>query len=1139
METTSPAGRLVGRDRGFSDTFAARPRMFNERDPMRHGSSPAGRESRPPSSVPKGLESMLKTTTETGDIGMFSIKPSRVPQSPNTPRRMGNGFNELRMPKTRQPFQPYGVPMVDDRRRLPSYARDNSSDVHSMYETSSQKSARSASRAFDDPDYRSYSMTQTSYTSYTLSNHRSYASLRSQPDGNGIVQRPRSPFAYPTRLKRPGFRPSSPALTDGGAVDYSRRVEIDRAPYGPGQNTASPSSLYAQRRKPPLSLRAEGNRSTPSLLSQPSPPRRSSSPLVPRQNGFSGNDWQRRNVTISGNTSPARSTLSRASTVNLHATAPVHSVTTAPGKLHPPSPLYYDYTEDFEVEVCTQSEAFGPPPQFRVGKTIPEDRPMSADGPRLDEAPNGLRSGGCGFQTMASTFAEQPKPREAESQPANVDNFDLPQQEPGLLLPTVEEAAGKRTISNGSAAGERKKVIRLSGLGYGARELSCHVEEAFGLPSSSSFVIDVNKAEKETQDPETEHMISTTEDNPEPNDEPQSTRASSYSLGSQFPQFPCPPGGLEETQSNGTKNTHGEQAKDQVKAHAAKQDARRSLSDPSDNSPSKKISKASQCLPPSGRPRARSSGFASIDTGLSDLAELIAGANKSQSGAVKAQLSIPPGRTPMTSPTIPDKSVLRILPAEDQRVPLLPSFNQQRGRELQIMTQRQPLKRNNSRVRRVEPPVAAVPDGRGIPNFSHQIPHKVIARSESPMLAPKPISPARQLKLKNSIPQLMKALPPVPPEPSHLTTPPQHAEPRVEELSSQFSPRVSNLQSRLLMETLKAKSSEKSLSSEAKLPPLPEDHAETPRGSDSAGKEKMNSTTDGKSAKASARKLKLKVKSSVPPRPLSPLGLQPWNLEESYPWINQTPNVRLPSMPPSDKPSSTRQPKFKIRVTRASDSTQGTIHVTQDTENTGTGLDLQNPADLFTPSPGIDNIFRQFGRHLHSRKASAKDPEPTLAPNNASSYLNESQSAGLSALRGPASSFGVFEARSVFSDDSSHVEGHHSLRKRITNLRARIAAPYTAKTGAQSYDDITWKDRHGVEVLLPLTNQSDSNLHDIRGIPAVKPKRRFLEKLHRQKLKAKVRGWLKGARLAFTTRVKSRRSRGVSGSGSVDVDKFK
>ena len=141
---------------------------------------------------------------------MFSIKPSRVPQSLGTPRKRGTSFNrENAHQKPRQNFQPYGVPVVDDRRRLPSYARDAASEVISMYESASQKSA---SRVFDEPDYRSCSMTQTSYSSYTLSNHRSYNSLRSQAETNPQVQRPRSPFAYPARLKRPGFRASSPAL---------------------------------------------------------------------------------------------------------------------------------------------------------------------------------------------------------------------------------------------------------------------------------------------------------------------------------------------------------------------------------------------------------------------------------------------------------------------------------------------------------------------------------------------------------------------------------------------------------------------------------------------------------------------------------------------------------------------------------------------------------------------------------------------------------------------------------------------------------------------------------------------------------------------------------------------------------------
>lgn len=182
---------------------------------------------RPPpdlSGFPRGLGGMLKTGTETGEIGMFSIKPPRVRPSPNPPgsprRMMGNNGPNYTSHNGR-----YGGHQgVDDRRRLPSYTRDASSEVISMYETASQKSPRR--RHHNDFEDRSNSMTQP-YSQYGMSNHRSYSSLRSQQEG--AVQRPISPFAYPARLRRPGFRPSSPALTDGGVVDYARRAEIERA----------------------------------------------------------------------------------------------------------------------------------------------------------------------------------------------------------------------------------------------------------------------------------------------------------------------------------------------------------------------------------------------------------------------------------------------------------------------------------------------------------------------------------------------------------------------------------------------------------------------------------------------------------------------------------------------------------------------------------------------------------------------------------------------------------------------------------------------------------------------------------------------------------------------------------------------
>ena len=59
-------------------------------------------------------------------------------------------------------------------------------------------------------DGRYFSMTHTSQPAYTLSSHRSFASLRN----HDIIPRPRSLYRYPTRLRRPGYRPSSPAMSD-------------------------------------------------------------------------------------------------------------------------------------------------------------------------------------------------------------------------------------------------------------------------------------------------------------------------------------------------------------------------------------------------------------------------------------------------------------------------------------------------------------------------------------------------------------------------------------------------------------------------------------------------------------------------------------------------------------------------------------------------------------------------------------------------------------------------------------------------------------------------------------------------------------------------------------------------------------
>ena len=177
---------------------------------------------------PGPLESMLKTTTETGDIGIFSIGTISTTRTVHRlPPRSRTGISESNRPWRTESGGSDRQPSQDDRRRLPSY-RAATPEVLSMYGSDGPKSVYSSeSRRFDNYSIRSYSMTSSNSRSYPL--HPAHPPVPAYP--NEELQRPRSPFPYPTRLKRPGVRPSSPALTDNGDIDYSRMVGIDRVSF--------------------------------------------------------------------------------------------------------------------------------------------------------------------------------------------------------------------------------------------------------------------------------------------------------------------------------------------------------------------------------------------------------------------------------------------------------------------------------------------------------------------------------------------------------------------------------------------------------------------------------------------------------------------------------------------------------------------------------------------------------------------------------------------------------------------------------------------------------------------------------------------------------------------------------------------
>jgi hypothetical protein len=168
-------------------------------------------------SASRVFEGMLKTSTETGDIGFYSIKPSRISQPIGPPRKIYHPPQHLLR----------HAQLRDDGRNMASIPQDASSDILSIYDAASQKSV-SQSSDVNHPHYRSYSAT---YSSSTVSNQRSYASITRPMGDNGYIQRPRSPFAHPSRRPMRPPRACFPALVDGDGPGYLPPPEVEQPLY--------------------------------------------------------------------------------------------------------------------------------------------------------------------------------------------------------------------------------------------------------------------------------------------------------------------------------------------------------------------------------------------------------------------------------------------------------------------------------------------------------------------------------------------------------------------------------------------------------------------------------------------------------------------------------------------------------------------------------------------------------------------------------------------------------------------------------------------------------------------------------------------------------------------------------------------
>ncbi|KAF5558230.1 hypothetical protein FMEXI_459 [Fusarium mexicanum] len=339
------------------------------------------------------LESMLKTTTETGDLGIYSIN-SGLPSNTLRPLRARVGHKRVRRPARPYYDEVKDGPVRDDRRSLPSY-RDTTSEIISLYGSPGVPHPRSFSPASEGQ--RTHSLTTCS--SRRVPSFKSSGTFHSQQSNNGH-QRPRSPFPYPTRLRRPGVRPSSPAVTDNGLVDHRRMVEIDRSSRRMNYSSHLHRGYLKHRRYPPLSLRPEFSRSMSSL-----PPRSSSAPYYGSRANLSrrpSGAGYPPSKSPSFQYIPGDHSVRSASLTSIVDMYHGRTPDNATQPLRSPSSFYYDYTEEFDKGFPCEFEyvsTIGSPQGHTIGILRRDDMeetdaasPASFQGPAIrdmDTKPRG------------------------------------------------------------------------------------------------------------------------------------------------------------------------------------------------------------------------------------------------------------------------------------------------------------------------------------------------------------------------------------------------------------------------------------------------------------------------------------------------------------------------------------------------------------------------------------------------------------------------------------------------------------------------------------------------------------------------------------------------------------------------------
>ncbi|KAI9834976.1 MAG: hypothetical protein M1819_002699 [Sarea resinae] len=990
-----------------------------------------------------GIHSMLKTTTELGGIDLQAFQPSRYSQfgSSASTQRYRGGPQAPRSPLT--PVKP-----PSGRRSHRSDPNLSTFDLRTTprnYTTPKNGGSQiPPTPSFEryDQGPRAHSMTQRHHPPYMLPTYRSTASLRT-PHNHLIHDRPRSPYAYPTRLRRPGSRPSSPSFSDPSGPTYRPPIVIDRRP---SYRVPSPSSHYQPpsshfRRVPSAgSYRSDSNNSAQffdnvlPFIVYGEEDRNSPYPagLSPQSSQRIPADYTTRSSEIGE--------------VSLTDSAHVHPLSPRLGAAisECPAPLFYDYTEHFDsIPYFYDDEGALDLPFLPAGETIHEDgltRNNFNDSPTNEDFHDAL-------QSPATDIANVPHAANL------VRTFDRETHEEPILAPLPLSPRNRGTghtiappirdlSSQQSAFTERAN-------GWVMVEALSHIAPAAQekVPNQTSSPVEAS-----TKKAFSEKAIS--------------ENASSKEA---FLEKKCP---LKEDVV-----VKGEELEcHEVAAHQSAQRPRSqgwvipsfnfsklNLSDKMDGDFEMRPSVSDGVL--DGCPEANIGS--NLGRSLSSqshwkIASSPLPRKKLQPRKVKA-LSAPNAvrsshsRDGSRGESISGhKEVVKITP---DKIPVL---------DHDLTTEAQSIMTHNDEFITSRPqtapssqkPVLRSPTHRLNPfsrkkmmkpaNVRKSAPSGVLSRIDSvsgQSTAAEAASATRSLtSSRSSVPSAHEKFAiPRKPKASEL-----HGQSLLSQSStagSATSPTASDGEthrsdtSELAGSNGGSSDLQSSTAAELEVPAEPNECTDA---NDSGAEEEKNS--------CSSRDFKLKASNSHElKRPASPPESRPWNLAESYPWDDNVPSIDVGVSPaaPNQRGSTARPPKFKVKVRKsiASNSEDRVV----DPNAPRVGIDGQatesQVTNIITAGHNNESLLEQFSRRLgirNSQDSSQDTSDDTSRTRPESCAHDPGDRYPTTGLAPPPSIINFEDVRSFFSDDSSQVEIKGSLRKRLTQFRPRLPSSRAA-----------------------------------------------------------------------------------------------